>query len=241
MFHTHRNTTGRRQKDGAPVDAQRRIFLRQAGYSAAATALLVTACKTDTDLTTPAGATRAARVGDIIKFGTGDVAVLNYAYALEQLEAAFYEKVIEAGALKGREMMLFTDIRDHEIAHREFFKNALGGAAIPSLTPNFASIDFSNRTSILLAAMAFEDLGVQAYNGAGKYIKNADYLTLAGKIVSVEARHAAYIRDLFIYNNFATTVDGNALDVALSPGDVLNVAGKFIMEGFDLVGSGLIG
>ena len=241
MFHTHWNTTSRRHNDGGPVDAQRRTFLRRAGYSAAATALLVTACKTDTDVATPTGASRAARAGDIIKFGTGDVAVLNYAYALEQLEAAFYEKVIEVGTLKGREMMLFTDIRDHEIAHREFFKNALGSAAIPSLTPNFASIDFTNRASIILAAMAFEDLGVQAYNGAGKYIKNADYLTLAGKIVSVEARHAAYIRDLFIKNNFSNTVDANALDVALAPGNVLNVAGKFVMEGFDLVGSGLIG
>lgn len=239
MFQLHRNATGPRP-DGAPVNPQRRGFLRVAGYSAA-TALLVTACKTDADVATPGGSTRAARAGDIIKFGTGDVAVLNYAYALEQLEAAFYEKVVEVGTLKGREMTLFTDIRDHEIAHREFFKNALGSAAIPGLTPNFSSIDFTSRASILLAAMAFEDLGVQAYNGAGRFLKNADFLTLAGKIVSVEARHAAYVRDLMIRNNFSNTVDANGLDVALSPGNVLNVAGKFVMEGFDLVGSGLIG
>ena len=43
---------------------------------------------------------------------------------------------------------------------------------------------------------AFEDLGVSAYNGAGKLIENADYLLLVGKIVSVEARHASMVRRL---------------------------------------------
>jgi hypothetical protein len=43
-------------------------------------------------------------------------------------------------------------------------------------------------------AKTFEDLGVAAYNGAGKLIKNIDYLKAAGRIVSVEARHAAAAR-----------------------------------------------
>ncbi len=50
--------------------------------------------------------------------------------------------------------------------------------------------------SVLSTAKALEDTGVSAYNGAGAYISSADYLTLAGKIVSVEARHASAIRDL---------------------------------------------
>jgi hypothetical protein len=85
---------------------------------------------------------------------------------------------------------------NHEIAHRDFFKNALGSAAIPALTPDFSSIDFTSRASVLGTAKALEDTGVSAYNGAGQYISSADYLTIAGKIVSVEARHAAAIRDL---------------------------------------------
>ena len=235
------NSAGRRE-DGSPEDAQRRAFLRYAGASVATTALVVSACKTDDAALAPASSGRAARLGDVIKLGTGDVAVLNYAYALEQLEAAFYVEVVKAGTLTGDELKYFTDIRDHELAHREFFKSALGSAAIPALTPDFSMIDFKNRASIIQTAMTFEDLGVAAYNGAGKFIKNPDYLTLAGKIVSVEARHAAYIRDLFIKNNFSNTADPMyGLDLAKAPGEVLSAADPFIQEHIDLNGSGLIG
>src|SRR6202000_2355555 len=88
-----------------------------------------------------------------------------------------------------------TDIRDHEVAHREFFKAALGTGNInvANLQPDFSSINFADRTSVLGAAKAFEDLGVQAYNGAGYLIQSATYLTLAGKIFSVEAPHVSYI------------------------------------------------
>ena len=49
---------------------------------------------------------------------------------------------------------------------------------------------------MLAAARSFEDLGVSSYNGAGFLLDSADFLTVAGKIVSVEARHAAVLRDL---------------------------------------------
>jgi hypothetical protein len=241
MFSFLKTVHGTRRADGTPQNAQRRAFLRQASASAAATALLVTACKDSDQLEPQALAGRAARTADhVVYLGTGDVAVLNFAYALEQLEAAFYIEVVKAGTLRGDELALMTDIRDHEIAHREFFKNALGSAAIKGLTPDFSKIDFRNRLAIIDAAQAFEDLGVMAYNGAGKFIKNPDYLELAGKIVSVEARHAAYLRDLFIYNNFANSVDNNALDRSKSPAEVLFAAGMFIREQINLEGSGLL-
>jgi hypothetical protein len=54
----------------------------------------------------------------------------------------------------------------------------------------------------MAAAQTFEDTGVAAYNGAGRYLTNNAFLALAGKIVSVEARHAALIRDMNKYNSF---------------------------------------
>jgi hypothetical protein len=125
---------------------------------------------------------------------------------------------------------MLTDIRDHEIAHREFFKNALGGKAIGPLEFDFSKITFSSRDSVLGTAKAFEDLGVSAYNGAGRLIMSADYLVLAGKIVSVEARHAAYIRDLISNGSFAdmTVVDAMGLDVTRKPLEVLAIAGTYI-------------
>jgi hypothetical protein len=83
---------------------------------------------------------------------------------------------------------------------------------------------------VLGAAKTFEDLGVTAYNGAGKLIMNPDYLVLAGKIVSVEARHAAYIRDLISNGSFAdsTAIDANGLDLARTPSEVLTLAAPFV-------------
>jgi len=204
----------------------RRSFLAFTGISAAALAFGLQACSEDT-VTNPAG--------DAIDLGSGDVGILNYAYALEQLEAAFYIQVMSTpySGMSGEETSILTDIRDHEIAHRDFFKAAIGSAAIPSLSVNFSTIDFSSRASVLATAKAFEDLGVSAYNGAGYYIQNAAYLELAGKIVSVEARHAAAIRDLLSPRTSAFAGDdivdpATGLDVQRLPSQVLPIAGAYI-------------
>ena len=194
------------------------------GIMGAGTALMVTAaaCKKDNDGSNNGG----------VNLGSGDTGILNYAYALEQLEAAFYIKVIATpySGISTQEMSYLTDVRDHEIAHREFFKAALAANAIQALEVNFSTIDFTSRTSVLGTAKAFEDLGVTAYNGAGKLITNPDYLMLAGKIVSVEARHAALIRDLITPGSFAdmTALDSNGLDKARTPNEVLSIAGAYI-------------
>ena len=133
---------------------------------------------------------------------SNDFGILNYAYALEQLEAAFYTAVLAAPAFAGlstEEKEVLTDLRDHEVIHREYFKAALGPTnRIRDLAVNTATVGplIANRDAILKSAEMFEDLGVAAYNGAGKYLMSADFLTVAGKIVSVEARHAAAIRDM---------------------------------------------
>jgi hypothetical protein len=175
-----------------------------------------------------------------VNLGSGDFGVLNYAYALEQLEAAFYIQVMATpyASMSALESEFLKDIRDHEIAHREFFKNALGSNAIKALEVNFSSINFTSRDSVLATAKAFEDLGVAAYNGAGKLLQSADFLLLAGKIVSVEARHAATIRELLAPNTFADlnslaplgASNANGLDAALMPKDVLAAAQGYIKD-----------
>lgn len=217
----------------------RRSFLQYAGASAAGLALLAAGCKKDRNFTdTPmmSGATLDFK---------DDFGVLNYAYALEQLEAAFYIQVASnpPSAFSAAEKAYFQDIQFHEIAHREFFKKALGTAAIGSLEVNFSSINFSDRTNVLAVAKTFEDLGVAAYNGAGVRLKTDIYLTLAGQIVSVEARHAAYIRDLISNGSFSDLAslsalganDANGLDGALTPDKVLPLAAPFIKTKINVV------
>ena len=169
-----------------------------------------------------------------VDLGGGDVGVLNYAYALEQLEAAFYTQVMASPyqGMSGYERSVLTDIRNHEIAHRAFFAKALGRNRIPNLTPNFSAVNFASRQSVLTTASTFEDLGVSAYNGGGQAIKNPAYLAAAGSIVSVEARHAAILRDLInpLSSSFAgiDVVDFSGLDVARAPSQVLMAAAPFI-------------
>lgn len=203
----------------------RRTFLRYAGAGAAITALTITGCKEDVlPLPDPDN--------EGVYFGSGDIAILNYAYALEQLEAAFYTKVAESpySGISTLESQYLTEIRDHEIAHREFFKAAIGDNRIKELELDFSSINFGSRDSVLATAKAFEDLGVSAYNGAGRLIKDVAYLALAGKIVSVEARHAALVRDLISNGSFAdeSVIDNNGLDTSRSPGQVLSIASMYI-------------
>ena len=205
---------------GLARTTSRRNFLQWSGITIAVAAV---GCSDGTVGPTPSGS---------VDLGSGDTGVLNYAYALEQLEAAFYTKVVTSfytGASAGEQTIL-TDIKNHEVIHRNFLKAALGSAAIADLTVDFTSINFTDRASVLGAAKAFEDLGVSAYNGAGKLIVSPDYLVLAGKIVSVEARHAAAIRDLLQANSFAGSdvVNANGLDQAKAPSEVLAAADVYI-------------
>lgn len=163
-----------------------------------------------------------------------DFGVLNYAYALEQLEAAFYITVVDNfyASASDDERRVLTALRDHEVIHRDFFRAALGGNAIADLEVDFSAIDFDSRSAVLSAARTFEDLGVSAYNGAGQLLDDPSFLTVAGKIVSVEARHAAVIRDLInpMSADFAgdDIVNGMGLDVANPPGTVLSAAASFV-------------
>ncbi len=178
---------------------------------------------------------------------SNDTGILNYAYALEQLEAAFYTAVVASaafGGLNAEQQEVFTDLRNHEVIHREFLKAALGASAIGSLSLNQSTVTASLASSatILQTAQTFEDLGVSAYNGAGKYLTSATNLTLAGKIVSVEARHAGAIRDIrdalgvrgstatgtsFAGDDVVAASGSSAgLDVKLEPSSVLSRVGS---------------
>lgn len=202
----------------------RRTFLKLSGGAMAALAIAGTNALAENKLFS----IPVAPQDGTVDLGSGDTGILNYAYALEQLEAAYYTQVMSApyAGMTAEERQILTDLHDHEIVHREFFKVALGANAIPALVPDFGKVNFNSRASVLKTAQIFEDLGVSAYNGAGQLLTDPQNLLLAGKIVSVEARHAAAIRDLLKprSDSFAP----KPLDVERSPGTVLKLAGLFI-------------
>lgn len=215
-------------RDVAPA---RRSVLKGVGAALAAAATYGTL-----DLNEAFAQTGAAVMGGAVDVGNGDFGILNFAYALEQLESAFYSTIVERPyrGMTRYEAQVFTGIRNNEVAHRDFLRNTLGFAAIPNLQVDFSRVDFGSRQTVLMTSRMFEDLGVSAYNGAGPLIRNPQFLAAAGSIVSVEARQAAIIRDIIspYSRSFAgdDIVDRNGLETPPRlPSQVLPKVAPFIL------------
>jgi hypothetical protein len=215
--------------------SNRRAFLRTSALGGALLALpeIVTACS---DAATPtAAATPTTSGGGAVTIDLStDTGVLNFAYAIEQLASSFYTLVLAKPApdLSDSDLAVLADIAQHEIVHRQFLKLALGMNAIGALAFDFSKLNLTTRQGVLTASKTFEDTDVGAYNGAGQLLKSATNLTIAGKIVSVEARQAAVLRDLLQPKTtfFAgdDVVDSHGLDQALTPQQVLAIVSPFI-------------
>ncbi|RZJ73933.1 ferritin-like domain-containing protein [Flavobacterium sp.] len=225
-------------KEVNPALASRRNFLKISGLTMAGAGLLMAGCNNDDDSGSNNNQNQLPGIRNgVFDLGGGDLGVLTYAYALEQLEADFYTKVVNATGFTGftpEVQAVLTDLYNHEVIHREFFQAALSGAlpaerVLPDLAFNYGTLNFSNQAAVLATAQALEDTGVAAYNGAGKVIVTPDYLVLAGKIVSVEARHASAIRSLINPGtaSFAgnDVVDANGLDKATNPSGIISAVG----------------
>lgn len=133
---------------------------------------------------------------------------LNFALTLEYLESNFYIKAVASGIIpSGDSLNAITVIRDHENEHVAFLSTAIAAAGGTPVSFTADSFDFTAQGNfpgvftdygtLLAVAQTFEDTGVRAYKGqAGNLISNNDYLTAALQIHSVEARHAAHIREM---------------------------------------------
>jgi rubrerythrin len=144
------------------------------------------------------------------------IEVLNFALSLEYLEYHFYNHALNATVPTpiptGAPLAAITTIRNHEDAHVKLLEGALGTANKRStlvydnfdFTAGGAFSDvFTNYQTFLKIALAFEDTGVRAYKGQAGVLNRNAVLTTALQIHSVEARHAAHIRQMV-----AATVTG---------------------------------
>jgi hypothetical protein len=175
--------------DGALRDAAGRLaetggstrgsFLRRSGALVAGTAAASLL---------PAGIAAAATP-------KGDVAILNYALTLEYLEAAFYKRAVDIGALSGEYQRFAKVVAQHEAAHVAALKKALGGKAVKRPSFDFQGTT-GDQTKFAQTAITLEDTGVEAYQGQAGNIKTPAILKAALSIHPVEARHAAWIRSI---------------------------------------------
>ena len=123
-----------------------------------------------------------------------DVDILNFALLLEYLESEFYVQAVANNKLQPKVLEFARTVRDHELAHVEYLAKALGSKAIGKPTFDFGDTVKDN-WKFLATATVLEDTGVTAYDGQGTRLTR-NTLAAAATIVSVEARHAAWVRQI---------------------------------------------
>lgn len=121
-----------------------------------------------------------------------DRTILNFALLLEYLKESFYRESLANGALTGDSRRFASVAVEHERAHARALEELLGAHARPRPAFHFGS-KTRNQRQFLSTAVALEDLAVAAYNAQAANLTH-DAMRAALEIVSVEGRHAAWIR-----------------------------------------------
>jgi hypothetical protein len=209
-------------------DISRRHLLRNLAVAGGSLALMgpVTIARAKTG--TPTGGEAEAPFAS-------EVDVLNYALTLEHLEATFYREAlvefdVDAFTTWGFQPGVYDrleEIADHEAQHVTTLTgviDSLGAEPVAEATYEFG---YTDARGFIEIALAIEDVGVAAYQGAAQYlIDNDQLLTAALTIHGVEARHAAYLALMNSGNPFP-----ESFNPSMTPEEVLATAGPFITGG----------
>ena len=125
----------------------------------------------------------------------GDIKILNYALTLEYLEAAFYAEADQKGELSGESAIFAQVVGEHEQAHVDALKKTLGSKA--GKAPEVDFKDATGKAKFLQTAKIARGHRRRRLPGPGD--RDRDRLRCwprPGSILAVEARHAAWVRDI---------------------------------------------
>lgn len=124
-----------------------------------------------------------------------DDRVLEWLLQVEYLQEAFYTDAERRGALEGELRDFAVLLAKQERAHVAALERTLG----PNHSSKRPEFDFgdatANRDEFISAAVELEEIAVSAFNGQVPNLTKPRVLT-AMEIVSVEARHVGWARDL---------------------------------------------
>jgi hypothetical protein len=144
-----------------------------------------------------AGGAALGRRGDGASLAAGDgsdAAVLNLFLTLERVQQGFYRAAIRSGGLSGEPLQLATAVAAQEDAHVARLQKLLGGHAGAPPRSDFGDAAATN-ASFLRNAVALEEAAIAAYVGQAANLPRPAMATVA-TLVSVEARQAAWLRDV---------------------------------------------
>jgi truncated hemoglobin YjbI len=143
-----------------------------------------------------------------------DADILNLFLLLEDVQEAFYRQARASGRLKGDLLIFAATVGPQEAEHAEFLAKRLGSRA--RRRPDSAFHDlFDTPERFRDAAIELEEAAIATYVGQGANLTR-EALAAAATLVSVEARQAAWIRDLA-----RTSPAPRVADPARSPDAVL--------------------
>lgn len=134
-----------------------------------------------------------------------DAGIFRIVDLLELLEGFYYTELVRSANFTSffspAEQELFVDLRDAEIVHREFVREALGPMRVPDVTMDSINRDrlnelLSSRENIVKTARNFEHTGVSGLNGASKFLQDRRNLQTTRNFATVEGRHAAALLDI---------------------------------------------
>jgi len=162
-----------------------------------------------------------------------DADILNYALTLEHLEDKFYREGLANFtaadfAKAGHGETFYENLKEisfDETTHVSFLTSALKAAGAPAVAECTYAFGVTDVDSFLATASILEGVGVTAYLGAAASITTGAYLTAAGSILTVEARHNAYLRRVIGERPYP-----QSFDVPLDFDEVYTLAAPFIVS-----------
>jgi len=208
----------------------RRGFLWVSAASAASVGLIAAGCSTTTPQPIVADPHQ-------LVLPTGDKGLFYYTYLLALGKSNLYQKVADSppSDLPAAERMLFSHMRDHEVVHRELLRYLIDTTRANPVLPNdfvfdLSSFSLTTRAGVLAAAKKLEDLAAAAYPPILPLFSSSAFRNLLLKMSTVQARHAAAVRDLLIPGSFNddTTVDLNGQLITQTPTQVNAVLAPFV-------------
>jgi hypothetical protein len=144
-----------------------------------------------------------------------DTEILRLLLLLERVQETFYEAALESAGLQGRLLRYATSVGRQEREHVAYLERQLGGRTPDHPQPDFGG-SVSDPERFRDTAIELEELTLAAYIGQGANLTRPVMASIAG-LVSVEARQAAWVRDLA-----GVSPAPNAADPPGKPADVLS-------------------